>query len=648
MCGIAGIVLTPGERVDPDRIRAMTDALAHRGPDADGLLVDGNVSLGHRRLTILDLSAAADQPLASADGELHVIFNGEIYNFHALRRELAGAGHAFRTRTDTEVLLHGWRQWGEGLVRRLRGMFAFALYDRRRRRLFLARDPIGKKPLYLRALPGSLAFASEIKALTTLPELSGDLDLTALGQFMTCGNVDGERSIYREIRRLPPGSTLSLDVDRSPLAPEIGRFWRFEPRPDPRLDAGAFLEELEATLAESVRLRLLSDVPLGAFLSGGIDSSLIVALMAREGGARVKTFAIGFTDKGWDESPYARAVADYLGSRGPQGADGGAHDGIEHREEIITPDAAGILPELVEVYDEPFADPSAIPTWYLSRLARRHVKVALSGDGGDELFFGYRRYWESEMLRRAGVLATPLGRAGARLAARAFPVGSFPARALDRLSRLGSDGGFGLYHHAHGFAPEYLSLLGPEARFALGPGEDQPAARDFHRGDGLASATGRGELSFLDRARLMDMDHYLPDQILVKVDRAAMRHSLEVRCPLLDLEVMELAARAPASLQITGREQKILLRRLAFRHVPRELLDRPKQGFAVPLGRWFRGELAPTFREALADTGSPAWRYLDRAAAARRFEAHLSGKASCETALWRLLFFHAWARRFRD
>ena len=619
MCGITGIVLPAGAEVEEGLLARMTETLRHRGPDASGLLVDRNVGLGHRRLAIIDPSPAGNQPLANEDGAVATVLNGMIYNFKDLRRELAAAGHRFRSQADTEVLVHGFEDLGAELVPRLRGMFALALYDRRARRLLLARDRVGKKPLYYSRGTWGLAFASELKALLELPWISRDLDLKAVGEYQVYGATVGARTIFKDVRKLPPGHTLALSTVGRELEPEIAPYWEFRPRPAESPDVEEWLAELDAALSEAVRLRMVSDVPLGAFLSGGIDSSLIAAHMCRLAPGRVMTFCIGFREAGFDESAHARAVAEHLGT--------------EHHEETVTPDAVEILPDLVETYDEPFADPSAIPTYYVSKLIRRRVTVALSGDGGDELFIGYRRYLETALLDRLAALATPAGRRLAAAAARLPPPGSYLSRALYRLSRRGFD----LYHHAMGFSEVFLPLLKPEVRRALGPGGDQPAAADFHRQPGL---------SLLARCQLMDVGNYLPDQMLVKVDRAAMRHSLEVRSPLLDQEVVAVAARMSADRQVRRREQKILLRRLAYRYVPRELLDRPKQGFDVPLGRWFRGPLAPMARRAIADDRSPMWDLFERREAARRLDDHLAGRSDSQKVLWRLLFFYLWAERF--
>ncbi len=619
MCGILGMVLPAGEAIDAALLGVLTDTMSHRGPDAADRLVHANVGLGHRRLSIIDTSAAGNQPMTNEDGSVAVVFNGAIYNFHELRRDLLARGHTFRSRSDTEVLVHGWEEYGPPLVTMLRGMFGLAIYDRQARRMLLARDRIGKKPLHWVRTAHGFAFASEIKALLGFPGVSRELDPRAVGEYMAYSYIAGERTIFRQIRRLPPGCTMTVATDAAVPEPRVERYWRLEPRPDESLAVGPWLEELDHTLKEAVRLRLESDVPLGAFLSGGIDSSLITAYMSQLDPGNVSTFCIGFNEEDWDESPHAAAVAEHLGT--------------EHHTDTVSPDAVAVLPRLVEAYDEPFADPSAIPTYYVCQLMRGHVTVALSGDGGDELFLGYRRYAQTLALHQLGLLITPLGRLAARSASRALPTGSYLGRAMSRVSLRGFD----LYHHALGFSEVFLSLLTPEGLDALGLPADQKAAADFHRVPGL---------SLLQRCQYMDIHHSLPDQMLVKVDRAAMCHSLEVRSPLLDQEVVELAARMPAEAQISRREQKLLLRRLAYRHVPRRLLDRPKRGFDVPLGRWFRGELAPLAREMLADAGSPMWSCFDRAEAQRRFDDHLARRSDSEKVLWRLLFFHAWADRF--
>jgi asparagine synthase (glutamine-hydrolysing) len=618
MCGIAGLVVRQGEDADRALVERMTLAVARRGPDAQGVFTEGNVAIGHRRLAIIDTREIANQPLWNEDRTVGVILNGEIYNFQTLRDELRQRGHRFATRGDSEAIVHGWEEWGEAVVARLRGMFALALYDRRDGRLLLARDRLGKKPMHYALADGRLAFGSEIKALLPVPWVSRRHDLRAAGEYMVYGNVAGTRTIYGGIRRLDPGELMVLETRAAEFAPRIERYFAPDPAPDPRLDEREWLEAVDREIAEAVRLRLIADVPLGAFLSGGIDSSLVVAHMARLIPGKVKTFCIGFRETGWDESRHAQAVADHLGT--------------EHTTEFVTADAAAMLPELVDTFDEPFADPSAIPTWYVAQMTRRHVTVALSGDGGDELFVGYRRYAESQTLQRVGAALMPPGRALARSVSGGLRRGTFARRALERVAHREFD----LYHHAHGWASEFLDLLSPEVRAALGAAEAQEAYRDFN---------APRDVSFLRRCQMTDLGNYLPDQVLVKADRAAMRHALEVRAPLLDQEVLRLALAMSPERQLSGRRQKLLLRKLAYRYVPAPLLDRPKQGFAVPLGRWLRNELAPQLERALGERDNLTWTYFDRAEAARRFEEHRAGAAQHEKALWRLLVFHAWAER---
>lgn len=622
MCGIAGLVLNSGERVERAVLGRMIGSLAHRGPDAEGLLVEGNVGLGHRRLSIIDTSEEANQPFEDTEGQIAMSFNGEVYNFKELAEELGAKGYRFRTRSDTEVVIAAWKEFGPRMVDRFRGMFALALFDRAKRQLFLARDHFGKKPLYYCHDSSGFVFGSEIKALLARPGVSRDLDLGAIGQYMTFGCTVGERTVYRQVRALLPGHSLLLSTDQPNLDPVVERFWDYQPDPVAANghppDTAALLEELDASLREAVRLRMISDVPLGVFLSGGIDSSLIVAYMSQLSDEPVQSYSIGFREEGWDESGYARAVADHLGT--------------DHLNEMVTPDALEVLPSLVEAYDQPFADASAIPTWYVSRLARRHVKVALSGDGGDELFYGYQRYPSAATLDRLGRAITPLGRLAARGLSHLMPQGSYLRRGLDRVSQRGVV----QYLHALGFSGVFLRLLRPEVLQALGPVEEQEAARDFVRAP---------DLSLLQRCQYTDIRRFLADQILVKVDRASMAHSLEVRSPILDQGVAAVAARISPAAQLGKGEQKLLLRQLAYRYVPRTLLDRPKQGFSVPLVRWFRNELEPEIRRAIDDEKSPMWAFFDRKEAKSRLEGHLAGRANAEHVLWRLLFFSAWTER---
>jgi asparagine synthase (glutamine-hydrolysing) len=611
--------------VDRRLVEAMAEILRHRGPDAAGYFFDGNVGFGHRRLTIIDTSEAANQPMFNEDGSVVVVYNGEIYNFQQLAEELVASGHRFRTRCDTEVIVHAWEEWGRRSVERFRGMFAFALYDAGRRQLFLARDRLGKKPLYYSLSPRRLAFASEIKALRLVPEISSDLDFQALGEYATYGYPLGERTIYCEVRRLPPAHTLRVSISGDILAPEIESYWEVKPAPDETLSEEDWLDRLDETLSQAVRLRLISDVPLGAFLSGGIDSSLVVAYMAEHSPGKVQTFTMGSPEASHDESAWGRAVAEHLGT--------------DHHMQMVTPDAVGALENLVDTYDEPFADESAIPTFHLAKLTRQHVKVALSGDGGDESFLGYPRYFRSLALERIGRLLTPAGRRLVGTFSERLPYSSRLRLPLQRVSRTGFD----LYNHAMGYCDELLELLHSDVRRQLLPAARGKMARDFDRCESPEA---------LARYADVDLKNYLPDDILVKVDRASMYHSLEVRCPLLDHELVELAARVPTRLKRRGTTGKWILRRLLRRHLPAALIDRPKRGFGVPLSAWFQSELAPMLERMVADRRSPMWRYFDHAAVSRRFALHQSSRADLyrglwglPAALWRALFFYHWSGR---
>ncbi len=573
MCGIAGIFDLAGARpIDPARLARMTEALRHRGPDGDGMMRRDGIGLGHRRLAIIDLAQGA-QPMASPDGRLVVTYNGEIYNFQSLRRELEGRGHHFRTRSDTEVLLEGYRAWGTAVLDRLRGMFAFALWDTAERTLFLARDRLGEKPLYYGCAPdGCLLFASEIGAVLAGLPTRPELDLEAVADYFTYGYVPDPKSIYRGIRKLAPGHHLTLRPGQALPAPR--RYWRprFSDSHHGSLDDLA--HELLDRLKESVTLRMVADVPLGAFLSGGVDSGGVVALMAEASGTPVTTCTIGFADPAFDETPHARTVARRYGTI--------------HHEERVDIDAAGLLDRVAAAYGEPFADSSALPTYLVSRLARRHVKVALTGDGGDEVFAGYRRYpfHRREELVKAWLPATlrrrvlgPLARAWPRL-----EWAPRPLRAKATLEALATD-------TVHGYLRS-VALLPESERAALFSPDFTRALDGYDPASVLAAHAGEADTDDpLARAQYMDLMTWLPGRMLVKVDRASMAHGLELRPPLLDHELVEWAAGLPRALKLRGNEGKILLKRALAPHLPRELLHRPKQGFAQPLAEWFGSEL---------------------------------------------------------
>ncbi|MBB4212042.1 asparagine synthase (glutamine-hydrolysing) [Rhodothalassium salexigens DSM 2132] len=621
MCGLAGLFDLRGDRpVDRGLVRAMTDALTHRGPDDSGYLIEPGVGLGHRRLSIIDL-AGGHQPIFNEDDSVAVVFNGEIYNFQDLMSELTALGHRFKTRSDTETIVHAWEEWGEACVERLRGMFAFALYDRARGCVFLARDRLGIKPLYYSCLPdGRVIFGSELKALLVHPDLDRTLDPRAVEDFFALGYVPDPRSIYRAAAKLPPGHTLLLR--RGDAHPVPRCYWTpcFEGDVDGPLDALG--DELMARMSEAVRLRMIADVPLGAFLSGGVDSSAVVAMMSTLQDEPVNTCNISFGEKAFDEAPYARAMADRYHTR--------------HHSRTVDPNDFDLVADLPRVYDEPFADSSALPTYRVCEEARRHVKVALSGDGGDEVFIGYRRYrwhhYEERVRRRLPqALRGPLF----GLAGRLYPKMDWaprPLRAkatLQALARNSADG----YFHSVSLMPNDLRerLYSPAMKRNL-QGYRTPQLFAEH----LADAPSDHHLA---QIQYLDMKTYLPGDILTKVDRASMAHSLEVRVPLLDHPFVEWAGRVSPALKLQGREGKFLFKKALETHVPHDILYRDKMGFGVPVGQWFRGPLRNRI-EGLADNPALAESGLfERSAVQAMVRAHLSGARDYTQPLWALVMF---------
>ncbi len=624
MCGFAGEFLTRAEAPPPreDVLVSMGALLRHRGPDGGGQVVESWYGLHHRRLAVIDL-VTGDQPMVSPSGDTVVAFNGEIYNFRELRRELEGKGHHFQTRTDTEVLLHGYQEWGLDLPSRLRGMFAFALVDRVKRRLLLARDRLGQKPLYFSRLGDRILFASELKSLLSHPGLERRLDPGALWESLVFRYVPDPHCIFRGVEKLPPAHILWAEPGGRG---GVESYWdlSFEERTGAGVEetAGALLEELD----RAVDLRLVADVPLGAFLSGGVDSAGIVASMSRLR-EEVVAVSVGFQDAAFDERPAARAVAERLG--------------VRLEEHLTTPEAAEDLDLLSFHFDEPFFDSSALPTYHVSRAARRHVTVALSGDGGDEAFAGYRRYrfdrWENRVRRflppGAGpFLLRPLGRAWPR--SRALPRWM---RAGATLENLGRDGFDAYVHSVSAQAPgEALSFLHPDLRRAL-EGYDplEIHRKHFFRG---------GRVDTLSRVQYLDLKTYLPGDILVKVDRASMAVSLETRAPFLDHRLLEGAARVPPRYRIKGGRGKWILRTALVDRLGPGILDRPKAGFSIPLARWMGKDLDGLVREALE--GEAANLLLDRKRAEAWREEHRSGRRDRSEALWALLVLHRWWERW--
>ena len=648
MCGIAGFIGGfrgggfAAERAR-EELAAMTGALHHRGPDDEGFWVDADaaVALGHRRLAIIDLSPLGAQPMRSASGRFTITFNGEIYNFRALRAELAGRGARFRGGSDTEVLLAAIEEWGvTRALERSRGMFAFGLWDAAERVLWLARDRFGEKPLYYGELGDALLFGSELKALRAHSRWRGEIAPEALALLLRHQWIPAPHSVFRGVHKLMPGCVLAVRVRANGLELEESRYFQPAPlavraAPAPREEAD-LIEQVSAALAESVRLQMVADVPVGAFLSGGIDSSLVVAEMQRASSQPVRTFSIGFEDPAFDETPYAREVAAHLGTR--------------HTELIVTPhDAMEIIPKLPRMYDEPFADPSQIPTALVSTLARRDVTVSLSGDGGDELFGGYVRYLE--VPERWRKLQRP-GGAWLRAAARA--VAALPAGVLSPLVpplRLASGGRTRSAQRMKERAYSWTAACFPDLyeaetacwqpgeRFVIGA-SSVTGSRPAERPPPGAGADPLAHMMYTDTRR------YLPDDILVKVDRAAMAVSLETRVPLLDVGVAQAAWRIPAGMHMRDGRGKWVLRQLLERHLPRALIERPKRGFAVPIGQWLRGELRD-WSEALLDPARLRREgYLLAPEIGRRWRQHASGQADWSNHLWTVLMFQAWLEDF--
>ena len=621
MCGICGIAVLGGGDVDPGELRAMREALIHRGPDSGGELIDPPVGLAARRLSIIDLEGG-DQPIANEDQTVHVVQNGEIYNYRELRDRLRRRGHAFRTESDTEVLVHLYEEQGPRFVEALRGMFAVAIWDAGRRRLVLARDRFGIKPLYISQEGGRLAFASELKAL--VPRMSREVDLDAVQAYLAFNSIPAPLTIFRAARKLPAGCVLVADDVGGAGRVRIDEF--ASPRPVPRGDVrrepeAELADELRERLRDSVAAHLVADVPVGVLLSGGIDSSTLAALAALSGGDRISTFTIGFEEASFDERADARRVAERFGT--------------DHHELVVRPDASELLPELAAVFDEPFADSSAIPTYLVSKLAAEQVKVALSGEGSDELFGGYYTYVADALADRlAGVaaVARPLvellpsssGRVSFDYKAKRF----VRAAHLPPLER----------HHA------WKEIFSPEARAALLlPGKRSPVDPvDVYRRR-YAETEGAQPLS-----RLQDLDRavYLVDDLLVKTDRASMAHSLEVRVPFLDPVVAELALAVPDSSGVRGLAKKRLLRRAVAPLLPDETVGGRKRGFSIPAAAWLRGELVPFAREVLSPEVVRRQGFFSPETVTRILETHVSGREDLSRQLWGLLAFGLWCDRY--
>ncbi len=628
MCGICGIFVMDGKAVHASLIEAMNQTMTHRGPDGQGIFANGEIGLGHRRLSIIDLEAGK-QPMGNADGSVQVVFNGEIYNYLELRHELESKGYQFRTRSDTESIIYAYEAWGDRFVEKLRGMFAIGLWDSRNKKLILTRDRVGKKPLYYYRDHQQIVFASELKAVIAAPNISKELDFQALDAYLSFGYVPSPMSIFKHIRKLPPASIAVCDQNRF----DIREYWHLDmSNPDTSRSEESLIEELRAIFDESVKIRLMSDVPLGAFVSGGVDSSAVVASMARSmGNERVKTASIGFSEKKFNELEYAGIVA--------------KHCNTDHSEYVVNPDALSILDKLVWHLDEPFADASFIPTYYVSQMARRNVTVALSGDGGDENFAGYTsRYsmnrFEDNIRRKIPPiirekLLTPL--------AEIYPRKDNlprPLRLKHFLSNLSLP-------HEQAYFRDMSFYFHPEIKKILYTPDTSRAIGDYNRFDVLGKHFA--EISSSDpvtKAQYVDIKTYMTEDILVKVDRMSMANSLEVRAPILDHKLMEFVAKLPSSLKLKGKISKYIFKKMNEDRLPHDILYRKKQGFSIPLSKWMRNDFKDFAYQRLFAENAAVKSYFNPGYVKTLWEENIHQKQDHSVALWGLLMFEMWHSTF--
>lgn len=628
MCGITGFIdlwNMSNARGAPERaetLDAMCRVIRHRGPDDQGVMLKPGVVLGMRRLSIIDL-AGGHQPISNEDNTVSIVFNGEIYNYRELQKDLQARGHQFRTNSDTETIVHAYEEFGASCVSQLRGMFAFAIWDERKKEVFIARDRVGKKPLYYSVTRcGTLVFGSELKSLLEHPEVERKINTQALDAYFSLGYVPDPISIFENVEKLPPGHHLTFTNGRL----TVERYWDFSYNTNGNgHKASDYLEELRALLSEAVKLRLVSDVPLGAFLSGGIDSSTVVALMAQHMDQPVKTFSIGFNEDSYDELKYARLTAKKFGT--------------EHHEFLVTPDICEVVDQLAWHFDEPFADSSAIPTYVVSKLAREHVKVVLTGDGGDELFAGYSRYVTQRNRSKADLIP-----------------GLVKGRLMDPLSRALPHGAWGR-NYLQNLSLDPISRYLDTVSVFTGLNKSSLYSNDFsdQLRDSRHLASYFHELSrnvksnaALDSLLYIDSKTYLPGDILTKVDRMSMAVSLEARVPLLDHKLIEFVTRIPASMKLAGIETKHLFKQAIGDLVPAEVVNRPKQGFGVPIQQWINQQLRERIRDTLNDPRTLERGYVTREYVGLLLEEHERGRRDHAMALWSLLMLELWHRQYVD
>jgi len=621
MCGIAGLVSFNGNPIEPGILDAMTDALSHRGPDGRGTYIHQNVGLGHRRLSILDLSTSASQPMTTHDGRFTIVFNGEIYNFAALRTSLEASGHVFRSTGDTEVLLQLYASEGAACLEKLRGMFAFAIHDRERQTIFLARDRVGKKPIKYFHQNGIFAFASELKALRKVPGYPREIDWEAIHHFLGLTYLPAPRTGIKDILKLPAAHSLTLDLKTGET--RIERYWALRYQPDRAASVEEWKERVMPVLEESVRLRMVADVPVGAFLSGGVDSATIVALMSKLHAKPVKTFSIGSDDPTSELGDAARIAALF---------------GTDHHPISVQPDIVHLLPELVRTYEEPFGDPSVIPTYLISCETRNDATVALSGDGGDENFGGYLRY--------------PILRFAERWSRMPGGIHTLAAASISLFRMLRNDTfseRVSIFQHAARLPWEqrmlhYMGAFEDQEKRSIERYPSRFPATDAWHADQYAETRSRAD-DLIHGAMLQDLETYLPEDLMPKVDLGAMAHGLEVRSPFLDHTLLELTATIPSELQVRGWETKWILKEMLKDLLPPETLQKKKQGFRLPLDRWFRGELQSFVREKLL-TGNPLfWEMFDQKQVARYLDEYEVSRIDRSPQIWMLLWLVEWTEQ---
>lgn len=622
MCGIAGVYNYANERPINDVVlKQMTDVIAHRGPDDDGFLIQGRIGLGHRRLSIIDVSGG-HQPIFNEDGTVAIVFNGEIYNYQELAHLVESRGHKLQTRSDTETIVHLYEEFGENAVAMLRGMFAFAIWDARKQTMLLARDRLGKKPLYYADYKGRLLFGSEVKCIIADPEIPRDVNPEAVADYFSFLAIPAPKSIFKHVRKLRPAHYLVV----TPNGVREREYWDIDFSQTEVRSEEEWQEQLLDALREAIDIRLMSEVPLGAFLSGGVDSSSVVAMMSQITNRPVVTASIGFTSEEFSEAAAAKKFAEYVKA--------------EHHERIVNPDAVSVVEKLAYHYDEPFADSSAVPTFYVSQVAREFVTVALSGDGGDENFAGYRRYkFDVAENRVRGMLPASLRKPAFGAMAAVYPQLDWlprPLRAKATLRNLSLDPAEAYFQSVYGaVARERDGLFGADLKAQLS---------DYNPFDLFRHYYNRAKTDDpLSRAQYVDMKTYLVDDILTKVDRASMAVSLEVRCPILDHKFMELAARIPSDLKLRNGTGKYIFKQAIRKIVPEEVLTRPKMGFSIPLAEWLRTDLRDLAHSLLFDTKDE---WLNQETVKSLWERHQNGTRDFGTPIWTILMFRLWQRRF--